>query len=109
MVSSHGPTVRKKYPVPFFLSATERNMITEGLDNPICGLSLVVNADTLHRAIDQVEILGSWMEERLVASNVVTDNYFILPTPNTTLPILTLAVEPFVRHLCDFHRDAFLR
>ncbi|MBY5325260.1 hypothetical protein [Rhizobium leguminosarum] len=67
MGMEHNPKVRKKHPMPFFLSEDEKRMIEADqiLDHPWFGLSLVVTHETLYKAIAQVESLTAWMEEPL--------------------------------------------
>ncbi|MRX37239.1 hypothetical protein [Aminobacter sp. MDW-2] len=63
----HSPTIREKYPMPFFLSDVEKRMIEmdQTLDPHWFGLSLVVTAETLDEATRQVETLAAWMEKPL--------------------------------------------
>jgi hypothetical protein len=53
--------------LPFFLSEFEKQVLgkDEYGDFPWIGLTLVVTQDALIEAIEQVEMLGEWMEERL--------------------------------------------
>lgn len=67
---THAPKDLQKYPQPFFVSDTEQKMFS---DPDMAGSSwmrptLHVSSDALVAAIEQVETLGEWMEERMFAA-----------------------------------------
>jgi len=64
---NHSDKDIKKYPSPFFVSENEKRMLDAGNLQEVAwlGLSLKVTRETLFTAIDQVEMLGDWLEEQL--------------------------------------------
>ena len=63
----HSGKDRQKYPMPFFISEDERKMFDAGNLKSIAGMNppLQVTRETLFAAIDQVEMLGDWLEEQM--------------------------------------------
>ena len=67
MSVNHSDNDRKRYPVPFFVSEHEKEMLeTDELRIELWMYpSLKVTRETLFTAIEQVEMLGNWLEERM--------------------------------------------
>ncbi len=63
----HSEKDLKKYPSPFFVGESEKRMLDAGKLEEVVwmGLSLKVTRETLFAAINEVEMLGDWLEERL--------------------------------------------
>jgi hypothetical protein len=61
---------RQKHPLPFFISDTERKMFSdpEMANIPWMNPIVHVSRDALFQAIEQVEKLGEWLDERMVAA-----------------------------------------
>lgn len=64
---NHSDKDIKKYPSPFFVGGIEKIMLDAGkLKEAVwMGLGLKVTHETLFTAINQVEMLGDWLEEQL--------------------------------------------
>ena len=60
----------KKFPQPFFASESEQRMCADPdiLGNPFMRPIVHVSSESLTTAIDQVEALAGWLEERLFAA-----------------------------------------
>lgn len=65
---THSPSDRKKYPLPYFMSDTERAMFSDPQIASTSWLSPTVHVsrDALFRAIEQVEMFGKWLEPKML-------------------------------------------
>jgi len=65
---THNEYTRRQHPQPFFVSEIERKLFLSRDEDlgAWLGLTLHVSRDTLLEAIRQVELLTSWLEEKLV-------------------------------------------
>lgn len=63
----HADNTRNRHRYPFFMSEDERALVDSGAFDEFAGsnLALVVTRDQLFRAIEQVEMLGDWLELRV--------------------------------------------
>lgn len=64
---THSDEDRKKYPKPFFVTEYEKRMLDPGKPENLSWIVsfLKVTRETLFAAIDQVEMLGEWLEEQM--------------------------------------------
>jgi hypothetical protein len=71
----HSVKDRSKYPRPFFVKDSERRVF----DHPdMAGIAWMgptvhVSGEALFHAIEQVEALGGWLEERMLATKYRLD------------------------------------
>lgn len=64
---THDARTRNKYPQPFFMHENEKTFATaENSDSPWFDPTLHISRENLFAAIDQVEILAEWLEERML-------------------------------------------
>ncbi len=64
----HDPNVRKKFPLPFFLSEHEKEIFAMPNIPALLQPDLHVSWEQLREAIKQVEALGDWLEDRMFAA-----------------------------------------
>ncbi len=65
--ATHDQHTRRKHPQPFFIRESEKDLVIDpdNADSPWFFVTLHVSRETLFAAIDHVELLADWLEERM--------------------------------------------